>query len=106
MIKHTEELVTRISRKQQRILVLSILYYEYSYSWVSDFSYDELVKELVSLQKGSELEICQATKYWYVFYDFEGSAGYYLKNRLRKYHHEVLVGVAKDILYDAGIYDY
>lgn len=100
------EKIKQASRLQRQILILSSLYYEYDYSHVSDTAYEEIVKELLSQQEELKPVLCKATEYWNAFYDFEGNTGFYLNTRLTEKQREVIVAVAKDILYDAGIYDY
>lgn len=73
---------TKISYLQRRIIVYSIMYYQYNESCVSDRFYDCISKQLVKLMgECSEAEL-QQTEYWYAMYDFDGSTGFDIPDRL------------------------
>ena len=46
---------------------------------LSDKDYDEISKQLVELQKNVDVRL---TQYGYIFYDFDGSTGFDLYDRL------------------------
>lgn len=74
---------TKISYIQRHILVHSILYYELNKTIISDKDYDELSYQLVELMKAYPDEKTES-QYWYCMYDFDGSTGFDLYNRLNK----------------------
>lgn len=72
--------VTRISHMQRKILFCSISYYEFDESPTDDFTYDRWAHELADMMKNCP--DVDKTRYYYAFYDFEGSTGYFLYSRL------------------------
>lgn len=89
---------TKISYLQRRVLIYSIMYYRFNESCVSDSYYDGIVKQLVDLQKIASEKELKESKYYYVFYDFEGSTGFYLYSRLNTDDQEYLTSLAAYIL--------
>ena len=71
---------------QRKIILNAIAYYELDSPKLSDKEYDELSYQLVELQKSIDI---QKTQYGYAMYDFDGTTGFYLYDRLteddRKY---------------------
>lgn len=91
--------VAKISYLQRRIIIYSIMYYEFDESCVSDFEYDSISHQLVKLQKQvSEKEFKKST-YYYAMYDFDGSTGFYISSRLTDEDRIYLERVASDIYY-------
>lgn len=89
---------TKISYLQRRVIVYSIMYYQLNESCISDHEYDAIVKQLVRFQnKASEKEL-KKSKYYYVMYDFEGSTGFHLFNRLNSKDKSYLLLLAQNIL--------
>lgn len=85
---------TKISYLQRRIIIYSIMYYQYNGSCVSDRFYDCISKQLVKLMgecSGAEL---QQTQYWYAMYDFDGSTGFDIPYRLTKQDRKYLEHIA------------
>lgn len=72
---------TKMSYLQRRVLVYSMMYYEYNESCVSDQFYDGISKQLVRLQKRYPDEF-KETEYYYAMYDFDGTTGFDLPDRL------------------------
>ena len=72
--------VTRISHMQRKILMCSVAYYEFDESPTDDFTYDRWSHELARMMKNCP--DVDKTRYYYAFYDFEGSTGYHLYSRL------------------------
>lgn len=80
----TWDTITKINFLQRKILLNSILYYEYDKNALSDNFYDDLCKQLVELQMTYSMvgDIKNDTRYGYVYYDFDGTTGYHLYRRL------------------------
>ena len=95
---------TRIEYIQRRIIVFSIMYYELSESPLDDKQYDSIAYQLVEYMNTTPKEILEQTKYWYVFYDFDGTTGYYLPYRLTEEDKDYLYNIAQQIktLYKSG----
>lgn len=89
---------TIMSYIQRRIIVYSIMYYELSESCISDKDFDELSHQLVELMKSTPKEICKKTDYWYCMYDFDGSTGFDLPDRLTDSDRDYLTKIANNIL--------
>lgn len=89
---------TIMSYIQRRIIVYSIMYYELSESCITDKDYDELSHQLVELMKSISKEICKKSQYWYCMYDFDGSTGFDIPNRLTKSDRDYLTKIAHHIL--------
>lgn len=88
----------KISYLQRRVIVYSIMYYEFNESCVSDAVYDGISKQLVRLQKEATEDEFKRTTYYYAMYDFEGSTGYYICSRLTKQDKEHLKRIAEFVL--------
>lgn len=85
-----------ISHLQRRVLVYSILYYEYDKSPISDYFYDKIAHGLAEL-----MEKCpnvNDSKYYYVFYDYDGSTGYFLPGRLTDHDREIIMSIVEHAL--------
>ena len=81
-----------INHLQQKIIKLSIAYYEYDYSFIEDSTYDEICFQLVDMQKS---DVAKESKYWYLMHDFDGSTGADLYSRLSRRDREWLSYVVK-----------
>lgn len=88
---------TRIEYIQRRIIVFSIMYYELSESPLDDKQYDSIAYQLVEYMNTTPKEILEQTKYWYVFYDFDGSTGFYLQYRLTEEDKDYLHKIAQQV---------
>ena len=88
---------TRIEYIQRRIIVFSIMYYELNESPLDDKQYDSIAYQLVEYMNTTPKEILEQTKYWYVFYDFDGSTGFYLPYRLTEEDKDYLYKIAKQV---------
>ena len=88
---------TRIEYMQRRIIVFSIMYYELSESPLDDKQYDSIAYQLVEYMNTTPKEILEQTKYWYVFYDFDGSTGFYLPYRLTEEDKDYLYKIARQV---------
>ena len=85
---------TKISYLQRRIIVYSIMYYEYDESCVPDSDYDSISHQLVALQKQSSKEDWEKSTYYYAMHDFDGSTGFDIPSRLNKNDREYLNHIA------------
>lgn len=88
---------TRIEYIQRRIIVFSIMYYELSESPLDDKQYDSIAYQLVEYMNTTPKEILEQTKYWYVFYDFDGSTGFYLPYKLTTEDKDYLYKIAQQV---------
>lgn len=77
---------------QRKIIINSIAYYELDNPVLSDKQYDELCRQLVSLQKTVDIS---HTQYGYCFQDFDGSTGFDLYGRLNEYDKTYLKHIAE-----------
>lgn len=80
-----------ISNLQRRVLVYSILYYEYDKSPISDYDYDQIAHGLATLM--SNCTNVSESRYYYAFYDFDGSTGYFLPERLTDSDREIIMSI-------------
>lgn len=75
----------KINFLQRVILIHSYLYYEKDNSVWTDRKYDEVAKQLTNIQKEHTTKwIKNRTQYGYAFYDFDGTTGFLLWDRLKK----------------------
>lgn len=81
------------------IIVQSIVYYRLGTSHVDDFKFDSNSKQLVKLMKHNS-KASKASKWYYVMYDFDGTTGFQLYDRLNKKHKEELEIIAHNLAYD------
>ena len=89
---------TIISYIQRRIIIYSIMYYKLNNNCITDKSYDELSQQLLELMKSTPKEICKETQYWYCMYDFDGSTGFDIPDRLTNSDRDYLTKLAEHIL--------
>ena len=73
--------ITCINYLQRKIILNCIAYYYRNTNGLSDKDYDEISKQLVELQKTVDVRL---TQYGYIFYDFDGSTGFDLYDRLKE----------------------
>ena len=85
--------ITCVNFLQRRIILNSIAYYELDSPQITDREYDELSKQLVELQSGIDVD---ETQYGYCMYDFDGSTGFHLYDRLTESDKVYLIGIAHD----------
>lgn len=89
----------KINFLQRVILVHSYLYYEKDNSMWADKQYDEVAKQLAELQSEHDiLWIRNKTQYGYAFYDFDGTTGFLLWDRLKKKDKEQIAGISENIM--------
>lgn len=85
-------LKTKIEYLQRKIILNSIAYYELNTNSLTDKQYDELCRQMVSMQ--AEYPDVMDTQYGYVFYDFDGSTGFDLYYRLNEHDKKYLYNIA------------
>lgn len=85
---------TKISYLQRRIIVYSIMYYEFNESCISDAEYDSISRQLFELQSSCDPEEFRKSTYYYAMHDFDGNTGFDVPSRLTKYDKEYLRMIA------------
>ena len=75
---------TKISSLQRRIIVWSIVYYQYDENCVPDYEYDSVSRQLVELQKQASKEDFEKSRYYYAMHDFDGSTGFDIPSKLTR----------------------
>lgn len=76
---------------QRKIIINSIAYYELDNPVLSDKQYDELCKQLVSMQEDIDLNL---TQYGYCMDGFDGSTGFDLYEKLNSNDKDYLMKLA------------
>lgn len=89
---------TKISYLQRRVIIYSIMYYEYNESCISDQCYDEISQQLVNFQASASKEDLKASTYYYAMKNFDGSTGYDIISKLNKNDKDYLSNLAFVIL--------
>ena len=74
--------ITCINYLQRKIILNSIAYYKYDKSFLEDSYFDSISRQLVDMQKNFTENIETETEYGYMMYDFDGSTGFDLPDRL------------------------
>lgn len=88
----------KINFLQRVILIHSYLYYEKDNPIWTDKKYDETAKQLAELQQEHDRNaIKYRTQYGYAFYDFDGTTGFLLWDRLKKKDKKQIAGIANSI---------
>lgn len=93
----------KIEYIQRRVIIACIMYYKLNVSCFSDKDFDEFSKQLVELQKNCNEDIVNQTCYYYALYDYDGSTGFHIYNRLNKSDREYLTNIATNILKAKGL---
>lgn len=84
---------------QRVILIHSYLYYEKDCPVWSDRKYDEVAKQLTNMQKEYDRNaIKHNTQYGYASYDFDGTTGFDLWNRLKQKDKQRIRSIAEGII--------
>lgn len=92
---HWDELAC-ISHLQRRIILYSIAYYEFDCSPISDYEYDKMAHELVDRMR--RCNNVEDSRYYYAFYDYDGSTGFNLYSRLTDADKEPLMYISRTAL--------
>ena len=87
--------ITCINFLQRKIILNCIAYYQLNTNKLTDKEYDELSKQLVSLQKDININ---DTQYGYIMYDFDGTTGFDLYDRLNASDRQYLMNIACHVL--------
>ena len=87
--------ITCINFLQRKIILNCIAYYQLNTNKLTDKEYDELSKQLVSLQKDININ---DTQYGYIMYDFDGTTGFDLYDRLNASDRQYLMNIACHLL--------
>ena len=87
----------KIEFLQRKIILNSVVYYEYDTNFLSDKFYDSICRQLVTLQHeyGDVID----TQYGYAFCDFDGSTGFDLYFRLNEKDRSYLLNMVKRQVY-------
>ena len=88
----------KISYLQRRIIVHSIIYYEYNTSVVDDAVYDGISHQLVKLQRSVPEDEFKKSMYYYAMHDFDGSTGFDIPSRLNTKDKRYLTQIANNVL--------
>lgn len=83
---------------QRFVIVHSILYYVLNNSIITDKVFDDVCKQLVKHQKEMDKKDFKNTQYYYCMYDFDGSTGFHLYDRLKEKDKVYLTKIAKGLL--------
>ena len=89
---------TKIEILQRRVIVYSLQYYEMDFNVVSDRYFDDISKQLVWYMKNTDKQVLRDTEYYYCLYDFDGSTGFYIKDRLNTYDLKYLTHIASMVI--------
>lgn len=92
------DLRTKINFLQRKIILNSIVYYMFNKNLISDREYDLMSRQLVELHK--EYGDISDTQYGYVMYDFDGTTGFDLYDRLSDLDKDYLAKLAEHMVYD------
>lgn len=89
----------KIDFLQRVILIHSYLYYETNNSIWSDKKYDEVARQLTDMQeKHTTKWIKNKTQYGYCFYDFDGTTGFDLWDRLKEKDKQMIQSIAERMI--------
>ena len=89
----------KIDFLQRVILIHSYLYYEANNSVWSDKKYDEVARQLTDMQEEHTTNwIKNKTQYGYCFYDFDGTTGFDLWDRLKEKDKRYISNIAEKLV--------
>lgn len=87
----------KVNFLQRVIIIHSYLYYEKDSPVWSDKKFDSVAKELAELQSEMTGEELKKTRYGYMFYDFDGTTGYDLWERIKEKDKEIILSIVNMI---------
>ena len=91
--------ILKINFLQRVILIHSYLYYETDKTIWSDKKYDEVARQLTNIQKKHTTKwIKNTTQYGYCFYDFDGTTGFDLWDRLKQKDRRFIQNIAERVV--------
>lgn len=90
--------LTKINFLQRFVIIHSLIYYELNESVISDKDFDDVSRYLVELQKKVSDDELKKTQYFYCMKDFDGTTGFYIKDKLNKKDKEILKHLANVVL--------
>ena len=86
----------RVEFLQRVILVHSYLYYIVDDSVWTDKHYDKVARQLTNIQKEHTKEWVKVnTQYGYVFYDYDGTTGFDLWDRLKQKDKQKILSIVR-----------
>lgn len=89
----------KVDLLQRVILIHSYLYYEANNSIWSDKKYDEVARQLTNIQsKHTTKWIKNKTQYGYCFYDFDGTTGFDLWDRMKEKDKQYISNIAEKLV--------
>lgn len=89
----------KIDFLQRVVLIHSYLYYEADNCVWTDKKYDEVAKQLTNIQnKHTKSWIKRITQYGYCFYDFDGTTGFDLWDRLKEKDKQYISNIAEKLV--------
>lgn len=68
-----------------------------SREFTKTYSFDELCIQLLEMQKSADIKELKESTYYYVFYDFDGSTGCDIPQRLTDYDYKYLLNIAQHV---------
>lgn len=92
--------ISRVSFLQRVVLVHSILYYVLDKNVITDKEFDKIAKQLVEETNKLSQSDKFKTDYCYAMFDFDGTTGFDLPNRLTDEDNKRLDRIIKFILKD------
>lgn len=90
----TQDTIDWLCRK---IIIHSIIYYDYNENIISDSDYDNVCKQLYSLIQNNQKDI-QNCYYYHILKDYSPATGFDLKYKLENTHKEYLEHLASVVL--------
>lgn len=91
--------VTCINYLQRKIILNSIAYYKYDKSFLEDSYFDSISRQLVEMQENFTGNLEADTEYGYMMYDFDGSTGFDLPDRLSPDDKDYLTNILEHYIY-------
>lgn len=90
--------VTKVGYLQRYVIIHSILYYHMNTTCISDKEFDSVARQLVSMQRQMSSKQLKQTMYYYCMFDFDGSTGFDLYDRLIPFDKQYLQQIAANVL--------